>query len=368
MTIRRHSIVLYSPQGVYQADVPFARLAYTLAERQPGSLELTIPPDARLPLGLFVRDSILLVTRRTVAGPGVAMPWLVRRRRLQRAADGTVRIVINARHPNDLLARRIVAYASGSSEASKSDYADDLIKAVIRENFTSPTDTVRTMAALSVAADLAAAPSVAKAFAWQNVLSVAQNICQMAAQDGTYLGFEVRFNGTIGAYLFVTYTGQRGVDRRAGTAQAIVLGPTSGVGAYSIESDWEDEATTVYAGGQGEGAARDLASATNSTAAARSPVGRAERFRQATMVAQGDTAALADEADAALYAAQARIRFDGQAQDSPGAIYGLDYDWGDLVTVLVEGLSFGCRIDPVRITEDDRGEDRDIRLTSELVL
>lgn len=363
--MRRHTIQLYSPFGRYLNDLTYARVAYTLAERQVGELSLTLPPDLRLPLSLFARDSILLVTRLGASGPTQAQPWLVRRRRLVRGDDGQITIQLQARHPNDLLRRRIVAYAATSAEADKTGPADDLIKAVCRENFVSPTDTARTMTGFSVAADLGAGPSVSKAFSRQNVLSVCQNLCQMAGQAGVYLGFEVA-SPSLGSYLLTTYTGQRGTDRRITSGRYLPVGPDQGIGAYSVEDDWIDEATAIYAGGRGEGTLRDVQSALDEDAIAASPVGRVERWRDATMVAKDDTTRLQDEADAALYAAQARVRFTGQAQDAPGVVYGLSYGWGDLLTVTVEGRTFDCRVDPVRIAEDDRGEQRDIRLTSEL--
>lgn len=367
MTRRRHTVQLYGPFGQFMGELAFARLSYMLAERQAGPLELTLPSDQRLPLSLFAKDSVLLITRDVGAGPALVAPWLVRRRRLARDSSGQLRLTIAARHINDLLARRIVVAAAGSAAADKTAFADDLIKAVVREQLVAPTDAARAMAALSVQADLGAAPSVSKAFAYQNVLSVLQNVCQMSAEAGTYLGFEVQ-SVAFGSYQLVTYVGQRGVDRRITSGRYLPIGPDAGIGAYAVEDDWTAEATAIYAGGQGQAELRDLASAANATASAASPVGRAERFRQATMVAFGNTAGLTDEAEAALYADQARVRFDGLAQDAPGAIYGRDYGWGDLLTVTAEGRTFDCRVDPVRVIEDDQGETRDIRLTSERVL
>lgn len=367
MTRRRHTIQLYGPFGRYLADLPFAAVSYTLAERQVGELVLTLPPDLRAPYDLFARDSVLLVTRDAGAGPTTSQPWLVRRRRLARGADGSISLQVRARHPNDLLRRRIVAYAAGAAEAAKSGAADDLIKAVARENLASPADAARAMTGFTVAGDVGAAPSVSKAFARQNVLSVMQSLCLMSAEAGVYLGFEVQATA-VGGYLLATYTGQRGTDRRLSSGRYLPIGPDAGIGAYSVEDDWAEEATVVYAGGRGVEELREVASVEDAAAAAASPVGRAERWREATMVALGDAAGLQDEAEAALYAAQARVRFEGQAQDAPGAIYGRDYGWGDLLTVTAEGRTFDCRVDPVRISEDDRGESRDIRLTSETAL
>ena len=101
MTTRRHQITLYGPFGRYLADVPVASLSYTLAELKVGELSLTLPPDLRLPYDAFARDAILLVTRTVAGAVAEAQPWLVRRRRLARGADGLVRLQVNAVHRVD---------------------------------------------------------------------------------------------------------------------------------------------------------------------------------------------------------------------------------------------------------------------------
>jgi hypothetical protein len=71
--------------------------------------------------------------------------------------------------------------------ASKSAAADDLIKAFVRENCgPSATDTTRNYSSSywSVAADIGAAPTIAKAASRRNLLTTCQEIAQAATQAG----------------------------------------------------------------------------------------------------------------------------------------------------------------------------------------
>lgn len=362
-----HAIQLYSPAGRLEVpDVQWETLSYTLAEKTVGALTVTLPLQAALPLDMLAPDAILLLSRQAAPGRAfeVVSPWLVRSWSMAREASGRESMEILAVHPNDVLTRRIVAYAAESSQAAKSGPADNLIKAIARENFVSPTDTTRTMAALTVDADQGLAPSVAKAFAWQDVLSVCQSLAQMSGQAGTYLGFEVVATA-VGAYQLRTYVQQRGQDRRASAGRWAALSPGVGIGAYRLSLDYAGAVTAVIAGGQGEEADRDIQTAVDSAAIAASPIGRIEEFRQATNVPFGDTAGLLDEAEGALYARRPRWRFEGSAVNVPGAMYGIDYGWGDRLTVEVAGQSFDVRVDPVAIQDGPGGEQRDILLRSD---
>ena len=361
---RTHSLQLFSPWGRLEvAELPYATLGYTLIEKAVGTCTVQIPASALVPLELFAPDAILLVSRRPA--PGMAFdlvsPFLVRSWSLSRDASGRETLEVLAVHPNDIVRRRIVAYAAGSSEADKSGPADNLIKAMVRENYVTPTDATRTMAGVVVDADQSLAPSVSKAFAWQNVLSVAQSLCQMAGQAGTYTGFEV-VSSAVGAYQLRTYINQRGQDRRASAGRWLALSPDVGVGAYQLGIDHAEAVTAVIAGGQGEGSDRETQTALDAAAVAAGPLARVEDFRQATAVPVGDSAGLLDEAEGALYARRPRWKFEGSAVNVAGALYGIDYGRGDRLTVEVGGLSFDVRVDPVRIQDGPQGERRDILL------
>lgn len=341
----------------------YERAEYVLSEMQVGALTMRIP--SRLyPLDYFARDYRLTIGR-GVAGRQPALEgdatWLIRRRRYLR--DQRI-YEVTALHANHLLARRIVAYAAGSSQATKTGTADNLMKAVVRENLTAATDAARNLSSslFAVQADTSAAASVSMSFSRDNVLATLQQLAQASATAGTYCGFEVRT--VAGVLTFVTYTGQRGVDRRAGSSSALIIGPDyRNLAETVIDEDWSAESTYIYAAGQGQGSARLEAMASSSAVIARSPFGRIEALKDGRNTA--DSTQLQDDADAALYAARARASLEGAILDAPQSTYGIHYGWGDRVTAQVDSYQVDALIDPVHITVDQSGgEVRDIRIRS----
>lgn len=341
-----YSATLLSNTGVNLANsVPVIEGECTLVERGIGTLSLSLPPT--IPLSYLQKDGRILL-RPSYGGTSQIegdATWLIRRVR-QVLSGRERRIEVGAVHANHLLSRRIVAYAASSSEAAKSGAADDLMKAVVRENFTAPTDTTRTMSGLTVASDLGAAPTIDKAFSRRNVLSVLQDLADAAAAAGTYLGFEVRTVGT--SLVFLTYTQQRGVDRRANSGNYLRVSPSSGgIADSTLEYNWTYEATFVYSLGQGEQENRQIGTAQNTAAEGQSPFGRIEDSYQANQ--STSQAQLDDDATAALYARRAIIGYEATSQDAPGFAYGINYGWGDFLTVSDFGAQFDVRVNPVNI-------------------
>lgn len=359
-----YEIKLFSPMGTFLTELnAFESFDCALVENDIGRLVLTLPVSYNPEL--FLKDSRIAVYRgasgRAPTLLGNAL-WFVRRRR-RVLNDKRRSLAIHAVHANDLLRRRIVAYDAGTPETSKTDQADDMAKAIVRENFVSATDTARNLssALFSVAPDVSAAPSLSKAFTRRRVLAVLQELAQAAAQAGTYMGFEV-WAPTESSLEFRTYTKQRGADRRVSTSNALILSAETGtLGEIELDEDWADEATYVYAGGQGEGADRAIGTASNTTAIGESPFGRIEDFYQDNQTS--DQTQLDDDADNALYAQRGRRIFSASVSDTSGAALGVHYDWGDLVTAADGAVQIDCRVDPVHIQFDKQnGERLDIRL------
>jgi hypothetical protein len=132
-------------------------------------------------------------------------------------------IILAGPDGNDLLNRRIVAYAAGSSQSDKTNQADDMMKEIVTENLGSSATAPRDLTDLNftVAGDVTAAPSITKAFSWRNVLDVLQDIVAISAENGTDLYFDVVpvviSSSEIG-FEFRTYTDQPGQDRTFMTA------------------------------------------------------------------------------------------------------------------------------------------------------
>lgn len=111
-----------------------------------------------------------------------------------------------------LLRQRVVAYANGTGQAAKTLQADDMLKALVRENFTGD----RAVTNFMVQANKSLAPTISKEdMAWRTLLIICQEIAQASAENGTPLYFDIVAD--IGRNLeFRTYIGQRGRKVKAG--------------------------------------------------------------------------------------------------------------------------------------------------------
>ena len=328
-------------------------LDYARTVNNVGALTLRLPPT--LALTYFKRDGRIFVYRSIPNMPpriDLQTYFLITRVQQVLTEQGERYIEIGAMDAMHLLKRRIVAYAAGSSQAVKSAAADDLMKAIVRENLSSSaTDTSRQLAAslFSVTANTSQAPTVAKAFSRRTVLDVLRDVADASATAGTYLAFDVVWNGT--GLEFRTYTKFRGVDHRypSGTNPVLLSAEAGSLTRASYQVDYTDEVTVAYAGGQGEGTDRVVASSIDTTRATLSPFARCESWQDARQ--NTSSTAVQDEADAALRAGRPRITFDCTVNaDAPGALYGRDYGFGDVVTAQAFGQSVDCRVDGVRVT------------------
>ena len=382
---------LYSPEGVYIEPInDFIYLDCTLTEMQIGALVLVVPGSTGRDATQIPRGSRIAYYRASDASLGQGRyrlvggtTWLVARR--QRLVSKTYEqlIRITALHPNSLLAARVVAYDEESAEADKTGAADDIIKAYVRENFLTATDTARNLPAarFAVEANAGAAPSVKKAASYRTVLTTCQEIAAAAAAAGTYTGFEVFSPTETGAYTLRTYTGQRGENRSSTSTKPLVLTLTRGsLNSVELDEDWTEMVSAVYAGGSGKKSERLVSSpALDQALIDQTPYGRIEWFQSVSAV--DDSTILDDEAARVLREKRPRTIFTGDVKDTEYATFGEEYDWGDRVIgeytdLRVAAVSqYDCRVDPVRITVTreqnqetgmfDEVESLDIRLRGE---
>src|SRR5207245_1531125 len=120
--------------------------------------------------------------------------------------EGLNSFLVRGKEATNLVSNREVLYAAGTSQASKKTIAlDNMIKAMIRENFTAPSDSRRIMPNFSVEADLTAAAVSSMDFSWKNCLDVWKDMCNDSITRGTYLTFDVIRLDT-NTYLFKTFT------------------------------------------------------------------------------------------------------------------------------------------------------------------
>lgn len=281
---------------------------------------------------------------------------------------------VRAYHATSLCSRRIVAYAAGSSYASKAaTFADNLIKTIWAENAgasisSADRDGVETQADISsyvsTQANLSQGASVAKAFARRNMLAVFQELCEASTTAGTYLTFEI-VAPTESTLELRTYATQRGVDRRASSGSPVILREQAGVLENAeLDIDYTNEKTFVVAGGQGEGADRLIATALDTTRMGLSPFGRIETFADMSNVA--DSASLQDDADSGLRNGRPVITFAGDLIETPALTRGIHFDLGDMLTAEDPQThqQYDVRLDVITETMSAQGKKTEIKLRS----
>jgi hypothetical protein len=151
--------------GSLSISLPYSKYASLLYD-----LTGELIPDRRIEVRRSINGALPYLDGETV--------WFVRY-----ASDNLDGILtLQAQDTMGLIARRIVPYAAGTSQASKTTptAADDLIKTVFKENAgSSVTDANRDLSTyISVQANLTLGQSVTKNFAWQQLLSTLQAMAQ----------------------------------------------------------------------------------------------------------------------------------------------------------------------------------------------
>lgn len=336
----------------------YISLDYARKVNAKGALTITLAPtydDLLFYNGDILPDLRIAVNRRVGGGSfslDMNTVWLVRSGIRTIDEMGRRFTTLVCEDLISLLHRRIAAYSAGSSQVDKSTFADNMAKAIVRENFGSlATDTTRSIATyLTIEADASAAQSIAKAFSRRNVMPVLQEIARSSFQAGTYLAFDIVLDSPTDTPQFRTYINQRGIDRRwPNGISPIIFGIEFGnLANAEREYNHSEEITYAYAGGQGEGVARVIGTASDTTRLNSSPLNRLEAFADARTTS--DTANVTDEADALVRNGEPRNLFSATIVEVSNTLYGVDFNFGDYVTAVFLGESIDCRIDALHIS------------------
>lgn len=270
--------------------------------------------------------------------------------------NGRRRFEIMGYDPNYILNSRIVAYAAGSTYANKTDQADDMMKAVVRENLSSLALTAaRRLSStyFAVELDLSLGPSETITFAYANVLSALQEIAKAAYEDGTPVYFAV-VPVTTTQFEFRTYINQPGTDHTypSSNPPVIMSIETGHLIEASFTQDWSHEVTYVYAGGQGDGAARTVISAEDATRSGRSIFGRREAFKDARNDSTDN--GVATQANARLKEGRPILRLTPRLS---GRGYGSEWSWGDKVSINYQNQQKDVVITGIKVKMDGGGKE-----------
>lgn len=331
-------------------------MEYALTLGDLGAVTLTMPGSWDYKLARL--DSRVVIWRKPAGGHRYLEAAFLMRYVERNYINGRYSTVIQGPCYNDILKRRIVAYAAGTVGAEKTTVqADTMMKAYVDENLgVLCADTARdtTARGFSVQLDIGAGPLLSKAASWCNLLTTLQEISEAANEKLTPTYFGIVPTGNGWTMEFRTKTNRWGNDHTHpdGEHGAVIFALERGnmVGP-SLAVDYRDEETYAYAGGSGEGAARLIEEEADATRVTASPLNRREGFVEATNCeAAGAGSALEGVAQARLVEMQPVRTFAFQIQDTPRCKYGLHWNFGDLVTASFLGEQYDLHVVGVHVT------------------
>ncbi len=277
---------------------------------------------------------------------------LVRWQRWYVTADGTLKFEVGGRGYKDLLARRIIASASGTAHARwVAQPAETIMKDIVTYQVGASAGAGRVTTGLSVEADGGNGNTLTLQRAYKPVLDVLQEIVSIGGGD-----FDIVGTGAA-TFEFRWYTGQLGTDRTATVIFALERG---NMAEPSLTIGRQDEVNAVLVGGQGEGAARATVWRTDAARIALSTWNRCEAFRDARD--ESTTAGLNAHGDAELEAGTPRAKLDFKILQTPGCAYGLHYFLGDLVTARFLDYEGTKKIVAVTVTVDESGSSKTMEM------
>lgn len=343
---------------------------YTHALNSLGAFSVPLPVN--FDKTLLAKDRRLYFWRKPVGG-ALKLDFQGFLRRIETSTDraGSTTREIKGPGLNYLLSGRRAAYPEANTNVDTTATpvaADNLLKAIARTELGSTATTgngrkasgVISSTYFGVAADLTLGPTLSQAFSYANVLDACQQICNASRTAGTELYFEVVpaiEDGTQHTVEFRTYTGQPGKDRTADSAGGgLTFGIDFGnMAEPKLVEDATDEVNRVYGLGQGQVASREIQYSEDTTRQAASVW--ALREGKVEAISATTAAAVLDAADAALAAGRPRSILTCKLLSVPGSIYGLDWDFGDRVTVTYDGRQGDALVRSVTISVDGNGNE-----------
>lgn len=349
----RDELWLRSPSGVLQvAGVRVTAFDWTLEENAFHVLHATGPwggPDD-LDTSLLVQDARFEV-HRYLDGLGLGTEgqtqFFLRYWKLSQDMSGAKTWTVEAYSPEYFLSGRIVdSFASTENDTNalttKSGTADDLILAFVDENIgPSTTDTARKVAELAIDDAPSLGPSTDKGAAWDNLLAVINDLVQDAYYQNVWLSWGMTVGEAGYGYTFHVWKDQRGVDNTA----IVVSEATGNLAAPAVAYDHRAEWTSVRGLGKGEGRGRAQLKLTDDVRSEMS----GWAFREKKIETQCENAdTLTAAANTELARGNPWISFTGKFIDTDAARYGVDFNFGDVITAEAFGISFPCRLSRIK--------------------
>lgn len=276
----------------------------------------------------------------------------------QRTTDNVRMVELTGRSPLDIL-RRASVTTNVAANYTKTDQIDDMMKAVVTDNFITITG-IAPVGEFSVEGDLSLGPTVTFSFFGREVLDILKDLkaASLTLNRDSSTNRKIFFDVVEGpglstgfGYIFRTYADMRGADRTQGVVFSVENG---NLRDPSYIEDYLDEITesVVYNQSSGIGVTFD------------SPDVNLSRWNKIVQVQGGtgtDTNNMTTSAKRALYDSGADIRCSAAFVNSPGsktqprALYGVDWDLGDLLPVQFAGKNLTASVAIVHVSVNEKG-------------
>jgi len=349
-----------------------------------GETKITVPDN--FPVTGLPRNMRILIWRErdghtTLAGKTI---WVTRR--LQQDLEKGL-ITFMAKDANILIDNRVVAYTPYTTEADKTTeefewefgagtlppVSDDMIKEFVNENMGNapiidPDRNLVSSGRLTIEADQSLGVFVEKTASFQNLLSTIQDVANQSKDAGTPIFFDMVPNPIDGTFLFRTWVNFRGRDRGSTSDNPLVFSQDlENLTKPTLEFDYVPEYNFLYFTGIGSGAGLWVEEYENIASTRNDPYGRREFVREDTNRDNEDNQ-MDNIARGWLEGATAKLTLRAEVVDTPLARYGVDYDFGDIVSAQVGGYKFDCFVTAVSANFKDGEEKISIKLESTVPL
>lgn len=356
-----YELLLQGPTGIPLGSLPkIVRCQYARGQNTAGEMTLVVP-DGYYPPSLLQTYGRILVQRQVGGGSPYIdfnVPWfIVNGPTYSLAPDGLALVTFECVDALGLiLPSRNIIYNEYNIYTDKLAAADDMQKAIIRENMGSlALDTARDLTPwMTVQGDVAACPVLhIDGLAHKQVLTALTEISDASSNDDTpvWLGFDVvladQFSGLLE---FRTYAGMRGTDHRfPGGSPPLLLSVEAGnLTNIKVTTDFKNADSVIYAGAAGVGDIRAVSEARDDALISTSPFGRREKWLDSSQVTDPDS--LVALAKAELRNSRPRIIMEAELVETPNSLRGVHWDFGDFLTAYYQNLTFDVRVDKVAVT------------------
>jgi len=299
--------------------------------------------------------------------------WLLREPRVYtRDSDNVQMIQFYGRNAIDLLRRRMVIQAAGTSWTRKTGAIDDLMKEIVREQMlygsaldeNGVVDNTRAYPQneFTVQADLTLGTSVTMNCPDRYVHDILKELkdasFQLAQQDTANSKIYFDVVPTLTGFEFQTYADLYGIDRTTGIVYSVENGNLKA--PYYSNSHLE-EVNVVYVKGFGRGDSRAVEIVSDADRVNSSRWNRCEGYRDASNEPDQDN--LADVGVQDLWQGMPKEEITAEFLNTPGgpdaprSLYGVDWDLGDLLPVEYAGKRFDIEVSIIYVSLNEAGEE-----------